>query len=336
MPRRTEVPDGQCRFGAHVSIAGGLHTAFDRAVQTGCEVLQVFVKNQRQWKAPALRNEDLQLWRDARAQAGLDTIVAHDTYLINLAAPDEVVWRRSIDALLDELTRCQSLGISGLVTHPGCHMGIGEVAGIRRIAQAIDLIHEQAAGFTTRILLEITAGQGSSIGHRFAHIADILGQVRQPERLGVCFDTCHAFAAGYELGAPEGYARTMADFDQIIGLKGIACFHMNDSRKPLGSRVDRHEAIGKGCMGREPFRNLINDPRFAGIPMILETPKGQDERGRDLDRLNLAALRRLIARGARGRNGQPSQETRRNSPARPGGGLRATRPRSSAAPSTRE
>jgi len=294
------IPPAQRRFGAHVSTAGGLHTAFERATAAGCDVIQVFVKNQRQWRARPLGSEEIEAWRRARDQAGIRTVIAHGAYLVNLAAAGETVWKQSVAAFLDELIRCEQLDIAGLITHPGCHMGTGEEAGIRRIARALDYIHARTEGFRARTLLEITAGQGTSIGHRFEQIAAIIGLVRHPERVGVCFDTCHAFAAGYELRSPGGYARTIEEFRRTIGLDRLACFHMNDSLKPLGSRVDRHTAVGKGCLGTAGFGHLINDRRFLRLPMLIETPKGIDERGRDLDRVNLAALRRLIRRTAAG------------------------------------
>lgn len=299
MSKQVREPDSaQRRFGVHVSVAGGLHTGFERAVEAGCDVMQVFVKNQRQWRAKPLTDEELSAWRQARAAAKIDGITAHNTYLINLAAPGDPLWQQSIDAFRDELIRCEQLEIGGLVAHPGGHVGSGEEAGIRRIAKAIDLLHGETRGFKVRILLEITAGQGTSIGHRFEHLAEILQRVQTPERLGVCFDTCHAFAAGYELRTAEGYNETMDAFDRAIGFQRLTCFHVNDSVKPLGSRVDRHAGIGKGQLGRAAFIHLVNDPRFRDRPMLLETPKGTDERGRDLDRVNLAALRRMI-RGPR-------------------------------------
>jgi deoxyribonuclease IV len=278
-----------------MSIAGGLHLAFERAAEVGCDCLQVFVKNQRQWKAPALTDADVHAWQVARQRMGNPPVVAHDTYLINLASPDDANWQRSIDAITDELERCERLGISGLVAHPGAHMGEGEARGLRRIARAIDAVHRRTAGFKARILLESTAGQGTNLGHRLEHLARIIELVRRPERLGVCLDTCHLFAAGYDLCTAEGYEATIAELEQTVGLARVAVFHTNDSLKPLGSRRDRHAAIGQGEIGLSAFRRLVNDPRFLGLPMILETPKGTDERGRDLDRVNLARLRRLIA-----------------------------------------
>ncbi len=288
-----------------MSIAGGLHNAFAEARRVGCDCMQVFVKNQRQWRAKPLADEDVRLWNEAAGRSGVAPVVAHDTYLINLASPDDALWNRSIEAFVDELTRCERLGIPHLVTHPGSHVGAGEAYGLRRVARALNEIHRRTRGFRVRVLLETTAGQGTSLGHRFEHLAAILARVREDERAGVCVDTCHVFAAGYDLISPEGYAATMAELDRAVGLSLVRCFHVNDSQRGRGSRVDRHEHIGKGRLGRAAFRHLVNDPRFGGLPMILETPKGKDARGRDLDRANLATLRRLLTpdRRVAGRSG---------------------------------
>ncbi len=279
-----------------MSIAGGLHLAFERAVAAGCDCMQVFVKNQRQWKARPQDGEQIREWKEAQSQSEIAPVIAHDTYLINLAAPDDGLWRKSIDAFVDELQRCEQLGITGLVTHPGAHCGRGEEWGIQRIARALDIIHERESGFKTRTLLEVTAGQGSGIGYRFEHIGEIMQRTRQSHRLAVCLDTCHLFAAGYDVSKPAGYESTIAALDQHVGVSNVMCIHTNDSRKPLGSRVDRHDHIGEGLMTLPAFRHFVNDPRFFGVPMILETEKSQDSKGRDWDRVNLARLRRLIRR----------------------------------------
>ncbi len=301
---RTEDDDGQRRFGAHMSIAGGLHNAFAEGRRVGCDCMQVFVKNQRQWRASPLTEDAIRTWEEAARESRISPVIAHDTYLINLASPDGNLWRRSIAAFADELTRCEGLGIGCLVTHPGSHTGAGEAIGLRRVARALDEIHRRTRGFRVRTLLETTAGQGTSLGCRFEHLAAILARVRDPERLAVCFDTCHVFAAGYELADAGGYAATMAELDRHVGLSLVRCFHVNDSRRERGSRVDRHAHIGRGRLGRAAFRNLVNDPRFAGVPMILETPKGKDGRGRDFDRVNLAALRRMVGAEDAGRRAE--------------------------------
>ncbi len=293
---KTTLPESQRRFGAHMSIAGGLHQAFQRAVEAGCDCFQIFVKNQRQWYGSPLTTEAVRLWEVARSRTGLGPIVAHATYLINLASPDKALWRRSIAAYTDELRRCERLSIIGLVVHPGSHNGRGESWGINRIAEALNVIHDRTAGIEVKIVLETTAGQGTGVGSRFEHLAEIISQTEAADRVAICVDTCHLLAAGYNLTTEDGYAATFAAFDRIIGLDRLLCFHMNDSKKPLGSHVDRHEHIGKGCLGRSAFRRLVNDPRFLGRPMILETPKGLDARGRDMDRVSLSLLRRWIER----------------------------------------
>ncbi len=289
----TAKPAGP-RFGAHMSVAGGLHLAFEHAQKAGCDCLQVFVKNQRQWKAAPLSDEVLAAWHDVAHTSDIRPVVAHATYLINLASPDKSLWAKSIDAFVVELRRCGMLGISGLVLHPGSHLGAGEAAGCARISKAIDRIADQTADLDTEIWLELTAGQGTCLGCRFEHIGDIIAATRGAARIGVCFDTCHALAAGYRFDTAESYAETFSAFDRHVGLDRLRCFHMNDSKRELGSRVDRHTHIGKGYVGRAAFRLIVNDARFRQTPMILETPKGTDPRGRVYDRINLAALRRLV------------------------------------------
>lgn len=277
-----------------MSVAGGLHNAFDIAAAAGCDCLQVFVKNQRQWAARPLRDEEIAAWHAARQRTAIGPVVAHASYLINLASPDAAVWRRSLDAYVDELQRCEPLGIVGLVVHPGAHLGAGPAAGCERVATALREILDRLGAARVRPLLEITAGQGSCLGHRFEELRDMIAGANGDQRIGVCFDTCHALAAGYRFDDDASYAATLAEFDRVIGLGRLACFHLNDSEKPLGSRVDRHARIGGGHVGRGAFERLVNDARLAHLPMILETPKGTDERGRDLDRLNLALLRKMV------------------------------------------
>lgn len=288
------TPEHQRRFGAHLSIAGGMYHAIERAAELGCDVVQVFVKNQRQWRAKPLAESDLRAWKAAIESTGIRPVTAHATYLINLGSPDEQMWHKSIDAYTDEMVRCEQLGIVSLVVHPGSPHEQGEAWGLRRIASALDVVHQRTAGFQARTVLEITAGQGSSLGYRFGQLAEIIRQTRRPERCAVCLDTCHMQAGGYELSSDQGYQQTMGELQQQLGLEQVVCIHMNDSLKPCGSRVDRHAAIGKGTIGRPFFRRLVNDSRFFGLPMVLETPKGQDQRGRELDRVNLATLRNLI------------------------------------------
>lgn len=277
-------------LGSHMSIAGGIPLALERAQQAGCRVLQIFVKNNNRWVGKPFSEEEAQIFRKNWAQSAIRDVVAHDCYLINLASPREDLWHRSMDALIDELERCERLGLGYLVTHPGSHMGMGEQQGVSRIAQAIDQIHQQE-DWKVRIALETTAGQGTSVGYRFEHLRDIIGAVRDPDRLAVCMDTCHIFAAGYDIREEGDYQETMASFDKTIGLEKLCVFHFNDSKRDWGSRVDRHEHIGRGKIGTSAFSWILNDERLTEVPKILETPKGKTHRE---DKRNLRVLRRLI------------------------------------------
>lgn len=279
------------RLGAHESIAGGFYKAFERAASIGCETLQIFVKPNRSWAVPTLTEEDVLLFRKNAAQTSIRPVVGHASYLLNLASPEDDLWRKSIETLIVELRRCGRLGLPWLVLHPGAHVGGGERAGLARTAEALDVVHRQTPTVDTSVLLETTAGQGSSLGHRFEQLAWLLGHTQACGRLGICLDTCHVFAAGYELRTVEGYSETMRAFDQIIGLEHLKVVHLNDSKRSLGSRKDRHEHIGNGHIGLPGFRHMVNDPRLAGVPGLLETPKGEDLRR---DRENLALLRSLM------------------------------------------
>jgi deoxyribonuclease-4 len=280
-------------FGSHLSIAGGFHHAALAAADLGCATVQIFTKAPSQWGARPIADEEAALFRKALRQAGLRHPMGHDSYLINLASPDEKLHRKSVEALIEEVQRAEKLGLAYLVMHPGARLDDSEESALARVALALDEVHARCQGVKVRILLETTAGQGSTLGHRFEHLGRILSLVADSDRLGVCFDTCHVFAAGYAL-SPEGeYRATMRAFAKEIGLRKLKAFHVNDSLKPLGSRVDRHAHIGRGCLGLEPFRLLVNDPRFRGKPMVLETPKEEGERD-DMDAVNLAALRGLL------------------------------------------
>jgi deoxyribonuclease-4 len=285
-------------FGAHMSIAGGCHQALLTAQSYRCDTVQLFTKNSNQWNGKELTPDDIRTFRQTLRRTRLRLPMAHDSYLINLASPDEVLYRRSIEAFALEMQRAECLGFRYLVTHPGAHTGSGEDAGLTRVATALDEIHRRCAGFRVQVLLETTAGQGSSLGHRFEHLAGILSRLAEPERVGICFDTCHVFAAGYALAPESEYRATLRAFDQVIGLRRLSAFHLNDSLKPLGSRVDRHAHIGRGCLGLEPFRLLVNDRRFRNRPMVLETPKEEAAEG-DMDRVNLDVLRGLVQGMAR-------------------------------------
>ncbi len=280
-------------FGAHMSIAGGLENAFTAGVAVGCDCLQIFVKNQRQWRASPLAESQVATYRAAARETGLTPVVAHASYLINLASPDSAMRKRSVAAMVDELERCEALGVLALVLHPGAHLSDTMEAGIKHVARSLDKVHRSCPGYRTTILLETTAGQGSAIGYRFAQLAAVLETVGEPERLGLCLDTCHLFAAGYDFRTPEGYESMIEELDSAIGLANVRCIHMNDSKRELGSRVDRHEHIGKGKIGKQGLAHFVNDPRFAHVPMILETPKGKDGRGTNLDKVNLKRLRGL-------------------------------------------
>ena len=282
---------GRVRLGSHISIAGGIDRAVLTAREVGCEALQIFVKSSNQWRAAPFREGEVERFRSNLETTGLGPVVAHDSYLINLCSPDDALWEKSVGAFDLEMDRCEALGIPFLVTHPGSHVGSGEEAGLARLARAIDRVHSRRPEGKVKILLETTAGQGSGLGHRFEHLASVLKRIEEPSRVGVCLDTCHVFAAGYDLRPPRGYRETLDRFDSEIGLGKLMVIHLNDSKRELGSRVDRHEQIGKGHLGVAAFRLLVNDPRLVEVPMLLETPKGPDYAE---DRVNLALLRSLM------------------------------------------
>jgi len=293
-------PERALRVGAHTSIAGGLHNALDRGAATGCDVVQIFTRSNQQWAARPIRRDELEQWSDARARTGVEPAMVHGSYLVNLAASSRALREKSYRATRTELKRCAQLGIPFLVMHPGAHTGDGEAVGIARIARALDRLHDEAGDCSTRVLLENTAGQGSSLGCRFEHMRDIIGAMRHGDRIGLCIDTCHTLAAGYDIRAPAGWDRTFAELDRLVGCDRVCAFHVNDSKTPLGSRVDRHEHLGRGYLGLGAFRCLVNDPRFAGAPMTIETPKEGDV----ADPINLAILRALAGKrrvGARAR-----------------------------------
>jgi len=276
-----------------MSIAGGYYKAVEIARRCGCDCVQLFTKNNNQWRAKEIVDRDVELFQTALADLKISCPISHDSYLINLAAPDDVLWKRSVDAFVVELQRAEQLGIGYVVAHPGAYTTSTEELGLKRIAQALDEVHRQTHGIKACCLLENTAGQGSCLGWQFEHLATIIDGVKDPDRLGVCIDTCHTFAAGYPLATEKEYRATMRALDKTVGLKRIKAFHLNDSKRELGSRVDRHEHIGEGHLGLEPFRHLLNDSRFRKTPMYLETAKGQRD-GEELDVINLRTLRGLI------------------------------------------
>ena len=281
-------------LGAHQSIAGGLHRAFDRILAVGGESLQIFTANQRQWRVKPPTAEDIRLFAEKWQACGQMPVASHGSYLINLAAADPIAAAKSIAAFADELGRCLQLGLGFVVLHPGSHLGAGVEAGLAAVARNLDQALEQAGVPATglKVLLETTAGMGTALGSRFAELGWLLGRSRYAHNLGVCIDTCHIFAAGYDLRDPAAYERTMDELEREVGLARVHFIHLNDSKKGLASRVDRHDHIGRGEIGDEGFRLLLNDPRFAYHPMTLETPKGDDLAE---DRENLARLRGLLA-----------------------------------------
>jgi len=285
---------GRVLLGAHFSIAGGLHKAVETASQYGCPVLQLFTKNASTWKERQLSAQEIRQFDRARRQSDIEAVCSHAAYLINLASPDRRTHERSVKALGNELMRSAQLGIPYVILHPGAHMGKGEDRGLCRVAESINIVFGQTPDETSHLLLETTAGQGTSLGHRFEQLASIADKVEAKERLGFCFDTCHVFAAGYDLRTKKAYDRTMSAFDRVVGLERLHIIHVNDAKKGLGSRVDRHEHIGQGAIGMEAFGFIMNDSRLRSMAKILETPKGN---GVDHDRLNLERLRALVVDG---------------------------------------
>jgi len=286
-------------LGAHMSIAGGLPLAVDRAVAHGCDALQIFSKSSSQWRARPLDKSEVHEFRARVDRAGLGAVFAHASYLINLGTAVPALRAQSIDAFGIELDRAERLGLMGVVVHPGCY-GLGtEDDGVRLAADAIrDALRPRRRG-RTRVLLEHTAGQGTSLGWRFEQIARVLEHLDGDARVGVCLDTCHLFAAGYDLTTERGYRKTFDAFGRIVGLERLRVLHLNDSKRPLGSRRDRHEHIGRGALGLEAFRRLVNDRRFRHLPMLLETPKTEGRAARSivvdpLDEMNLRTLRGLV------------------------------------------
>jgi deoxyribonuclease IV len=278
-------------LGAHMSIAGEVGEALVRGKSIGCDCIQIFTKSSRQWASKPYTEEQIATFKRNQRETGIAIVIAHDSYLLNLGAPDEKLRKRSVGGFIDELERCEALGVPYLIAHPGSHVGSGEDVGIRNIARSIDEAHAACKGFAACVALEITAGQGSNLGYKFEQMAQILDAVKEHDRLRLCFDTEHAFAAGYDLSTSEGYERTFSELDKHIGIKKVVAFHLNDSLKPFDSRVDRHQHIGKGYLGAEAFKRLLHDPRFFAIPMCLETEPGPEMKDIAAD---LATLRALL------------------------------------------
>jgi deoxyribonuclease-4 len=280
-------------LGAHMSIAGGAFNAFAQGEHFGCTTIQIFTKSSNQWKAKELTDEEIEKYHAEQEKTGIDPVIAHDSYLINLGSPDKALIKKSREAFLIEMNRCETLKIPVLVTHPGSHLGEGEEWGIKRIAESISWLHKKTEGFKVKIALETTAGQGTNLGYKFEQLASMIEQSSEPERLAVCLDTCHIFAAGYDITTKKAYEQTISEFDRIIGLDRLAAIHFNDSKKELGSRVDRHNHIGEGFIGEEPFGFFMRDKRFQKIPKLLETPKGDNG---EMDKVNLDKLRKLAGK----------------------------------------
>ena len=284
-----------------MSVAGGVETAFERGVRSGCETMQIFTKNSNQWRGRHLGKDEIARFREAARQTGIGPLLAHGSYLMNFGSPKKALLRRSRVALVDELRRAEVLGLDYLVIHPGAAVGAPPSDCLDRIAESLNEAHVGTSGYRVKLLLENTAGQGTCVGHSLEHLAILIREVEERSRIGVCIDTCHLFAAGYDLRTRPAYEKTMGQLEKIIGVRRVKAFHVNDCKKELGCRVDRHEHIGQGHIGRNGFKFLVNDPRFKGIPMILETPKGDD--GFSLDVANLRLLRRLESPGDGVRSG---------------------------------
>jgi deoxyribonuclease-4 len=287
------------RLGAHVSVAGGLPRAVERAIVHGCDAFQIFAKNASQWRGRAMPADEVREFRAKVAASGLGPVVSHASYLINLATTDADLRQRSLDAMADEIDRAEALGLAGVVLHPGAYTSGSEARGLALIADGLDRLLADRRGGTTMVILEHTAGQGTALGSTFEQLAQIVRRMQESARVGVCLDTCHLLAAGYAIASHDGYVETMRLFERVIGLERLTVWHLNDSKRPLGSRVDRHEHIGRGCLGIEPFRWIVNDPRFDRLPMLLETPKAGGGttgpiRADPDDMRNLATLRGLL------------------------------------------
>ncbi|MBI4392666.1 MAG: deoxyribonuclease IV [Euryarchaeota archaeon] len=279
-------------LGAHTSIAGGVATALVKAKELDCESVQIFTKNQRQWEARPYEPEDIALWRKLLKETGIKRPVAHAGYLINMASPDTGLRAKSVAAFIDEIRRSELLGLHGLIFHPGSHTGAGEEVGFENVSVSVNEALAATKGGKTIVLLENAAGQGTNVGRRFEDLATMIDKIHDKKRVGVCFDTCHAFAAGYDLRTETAYEKTMGSFDALLGTKLIQAFHLNDSKGPFDGRLDRHEHIGEGGIGKEGFRTLLNDARFKDTPGNIETDPEEDERMPGFRR-DLAALRAL-------------------------------------------
>ncbi len=278
-------------LGSHMSIAGGVFNAVRLGASAGCDVVQIFTKQPNQWRAKPLNDEEITLFFAAQKETGVKAVCAHNSYLVNFASPDDDLWEKSYGSMKEEYERCAILKIPNIVMHPGSHVGSGEEVGLKRIARALNRLLSDLPEIKTVVCLEITAGQGTNLGYKFEQLAAIIDMVEDKNRIGVCLDSCHLFGAGYAMQSEKEYKATMKEFNERIGYKYLKVYHLNDSLKPFGKRKDRHEHIGKGQMGLEPFRFIMNDSRLRRVPKILETPKGEDLK-EDIE--NLQTLRSLI------------------------------------------
>jgi deoxyribonuclease IV len=281
-------------LGAHLSIAGGYFKAADSAARLEMDTVQIFTKNNNQWQGKPLSPADIASFHESVQKHHLRLPISHSSYLINLASPDDVLRRKSIDAMVVELQRAAALGLEHVVLHPGSHTTASETEGLAHVAESLEEILAETRSLPTGILLENTAGQGSNLGWKFEHLGHLLSELRHPPRVGVCFDTCHAFAAGYRFSSAAEYRRMWEQFDDIVGMTHLQALHLNDSKRECGSRVDRHEHVGRGHLGLEAFWRIMRDPRLADLPMFLETPKGTED-GMEHDTRNLMILRRLAS-----------------------------------------
>ena len=277
-------------LGAHMSIAGGDDKAIERGAALSCTAIQLFTKNANQWKGKPFEKKEIERFAALRKESNIFRILAHNAYLINLASSNNSLRTKSINALIDEMGRCMALSIPCIIIHPGAHLGAGEDEGIKNIINSLNIIMDKTGGWQLDIALETTAGQGTNIGYRFEHLARIIDGIKDKERIKVCLDTCHIFAAGYDISTTEGYYIVMKEFDRIVGIDRLICLHLNDCKREFGSRIDRHEHIGKGTLGALPFRLIMNDRRLGNIPKIIETPKDKDMKN---DRRNLGVLRKM-------------------------------------------
>lgn len=277
-------------IGAHISISGGLDKSVSRAVKIGCETIQIFTKSNAQWNARKLNENEIKKFQAELKNFQIHPVVVHSSYLINLCASDREILKKSRISFIEELKRCEKIGALCLVFHPGAHLGKGEDYGIKMTAESLNIIHERTPNFKTLTVIELTAGQGTVIGYRFEQIRKLIDLIEEKDRIGVCVDTCHIFSAGYDIRTEKGCVNVFKEFDEIIGIDKIKVFHLNDSKRELNSRVDRHFHIGKGKIGKTAFRFIMQNPLFANIPKIIETPKGHDDK---LDIMNLRTLRKL-------------------------------------------